>query len=417
MLPEPCDNIVSELRAAMPKAGKNIAEGWKQRLIVNQNSAPKPILANAITALQYAPEWAGVLAYNEFSMAAVALKTPPWTGTAAGSEWSDHEDRRAAEWLQHQGVLVGVEVAGQAVQVAAKDRTFHPVREYLDGLKWDGSPRISSWLGLYLGAEPSDYAAAVGARWLIQAVARIYRPGVKADCCPILEGAQGTLKSTAIKTMGGEWFTDEIAELGTKDASLQTRGVWIIELSELDSMSRGEVSRIKAFMSRATDRFRPPYGRRVITSPRQCVFAGSVNHSTYLRDDTGGRRFWPVACGSIDISSLARDRDQLWAEAVTQFKGGAVWWLDSRELNHQAEQEQRDRFEGDPWQEIIGAWLNGRDSVSVPEVLSLCIEKPKDKWVQSDMNRVSQSLRAMGLERFKSGPRDAREWRYRHVSQ
>jgi len=397
----------------VPEPNVDIAEGWRQRLIVNLNGTPKPILANGITAFQCAPEWAGVLAYNEFSMATVARKSPPWTGTALDSEWSDHEDRRAAEWLQHQAIHVGVEVAGQAVQVAAKDRTFHPVREYLAGLRWDGIKRIDTWLSLYLGTEPSEYAAAVGARWLIQAVARIYRPGVKADTCLILEGPQGILKSTALKTLGDPWFADEIAELGSKDSSLQTRGVWLIELSELDSMNRGEVSKIKGFMSRATDRFRPPYGRRVITSPRQCVFAGSVNHNTYLRDDTGARRFWPVACGSIDIPGLSRDRGQLWGEAVTQYRAGAPWWLNTKELNHQAEQEQAARFEGDPWQEIISEWLNGRDDVSVPEVLTRCIEKSPDKWVQADMNRVSRSLRALGLERYRERSGNSLEWRYR----
>ncbi len=109
---------------------------------------------------------------------------------------------------------------------------------------------------------------------------------------------------------------------------MQIRGVWIIELSELDSLSHSEVARIKAFMSRTTDRFRPPYGMRLVESPRQCIFAGTVNHSTYLRDETGGRRFWPIACGRIDVDALARDRDQLWAEAKARFEGGAVWWLE-----------------------------------------------------------------------------------------
>ena len=125
-------------------------------------------------------------------------------------------------------------------------------------------------------------------------VARIFSPGAKADSCLILEGEQGTKKSTALKTLVQPWFTDEIAELGSKDAALQTRGVWIIEIAELDSMNRSEAGKIKEFMSRTTDRFRPPYGRRLIESPRQCIFAGSVNHTNYLRDETGARRFWPV---------------------------------------------------------------------------------------------------------------------------
>jgi predicted P-loop ATPase len=394
-----------------------ISIGWKRRLITNDAGAPKPILANVIIALTQAPEWTGVLAYSEFSMATIAREPPPWSGSVAGLEWSDHDDRRTTEWLQHNGIFVGVEIASQGVQVAAQAHSFHAVREYLDKLIWDGTERISTWLSLYLGVEHSDYASAVGSRWLIQAVARIYRPGVKADTCLILEGKQGTLKSTALKTLGGHWFTDEIAELGTKDASLQTLGVWIIELSELDSMSRAEVSRIKSFMSRATDRFRPPYGRRIITSPRQCVFAGSVNHSNYLRDDTGGRRFWPVECGNIDIKSLNRDRDQLWAEAAVQYKIGAPWWLDSKALNYQAEEEQADRLEDDPWQSLIAEWCTtqwsyGETSVSIADVLTRCIQKPKERWIQTDLNRVSKCFRALKLRRRRLGIRENREWRY-----
>ena len=225
---------------------------------------------------------------------------------------------------------------------------------------------------------------------MISAVSRIHNPGAKADCCLILEGEQGTKKSTALKVLAGDWFTDEIAELGSKDAAMQTRGVWIIEIAELDSMSRTEVSKIKGFMSRAVDRFRPPYGKRLVNSPRQCVFAGSVNHRSYLRDETGGRRFWPVACGVIKIEELARDRDQLWAEARDRFRDGSPWWLDSRELTALAEEEQADRCEEDPWQELISAWIEGRTDASIPEVLTQCINKPVPQWTQQDRNRVAR---------------------------
>jgi len=138
------------------------------------------------------------------------------------------------------------------------------VKAYLQGLLWDGVQRLDRWLATYLGVEDADYSRAVGSRWLISAVARIFQPGAKADCCLILEGPQGIRKSTALRTIAGEYFTDELADLGTKDAAMQTRGVWIIELSELDNLSHAEVARIKAFMSRTTDRFRPPYGMRLV---------------------------------------------------------------------------------------------------------------------------------------------------------
>jgi len=225
--------------------------------------------------------------------------------------------------------------------------------------------------------EDNAYARAVGARWLISAVARIYQPGAKADCCLILEGPQGIRKSTALRTLAGEYFTDELADLNSKDAALQTRGVWIIELSELDTLARSEIAVIKAFMSRTSDRFRPPYGKRLIESPRQCVFAGTVNHHDYLKDDSGGRRFWPVQCGRIDVGQLERDRDQLWAEARAKYIGGALWWLETAELVEAAEQEQTERYEEDPWTEVIAEWAEVRETVALSEILENCLAKPR----------------------------------------
>src|SRR5690606_12547294 len=167
------------------------------------------------------------------------------------SQWTDQEDRLTANWLQRQGILVSVDIAGQAVQVVAHEHLIHPVRNYLDRLSWDGVERLDRWLCNYLGVEEGTYSAAVGTRWLISAVARAYKPGVKADCCLILEGNQGSRKSTAIRALAGDWFTDEVADLGSKDAALQTQGVWIIEIAELDGMSKAEVCKIKAFMSRS----------------------------------------------------------------------------------------------------------------------------------------------------------------------
>jgi predicted P-loop ATPase len=330
-------------------------------------------------------------------------------------EWTDHEDRLAAEWLQRQGILVSVEVASHAVQTAARDRSFHPVKTYLEGLQWDGAERIDRWLTTYLGVTDSEYSRAVGSRWLISAVARIFQPGAKADCCLILEGPQGTCKSTALRTLAGEYFTDELADLGSKDAAMQTRGVWIIELSELDSLSHADVARIKAFISRTMDRFRPPYGMRLVESPRQCVFAGTINHGSYLRDETGGRRFWPVSCGRIDIESLARDRDQLWAEAKARFESGQVWWLESSDLVQLAADQQEERYEGDPWEEVIGPWLENKQDTSISEVLEKCINKPQALWTQTDKIRAARCLQAQSWERYRDRQGSRLEWRYRRT--
>jgi predicted P-loop ATPase len=152
---------------------------------------------------------------------------------------------------------------------------------------------------------------------------------------------------------------------------------------------------------------------RLVESPRQCVFAGTVNHSTYLRDETGGRRFWPITCGRIDVEALARDRDQLWAEAKARFDVGAVWWLETAELLQMASDQQIDRYEGDPWEEVIGPWLESRTSVSISEVLEKCLQKAHALWTQTDKNRAARCLRALGWERYRERQGSRLEWRYR----
>jgi predicted P-loop ATPase len=267
-----------------------------------------------------------------------------------------------------------------------------------------------------LGVDPTEYVRAAGSKWLIGAVARVFKPGCKCDCCLILEGPQGTLKSTALRTLGEPWFTDDMPELGTKDASLQTRGVWIVELSELDSMGRADVNKIKAFMSRATDRFRPPFGRRPIEAPRECIFAGTVNHSSYLRDETGGRRFWPVKCGLVKIDELRRDRDQLWAEARDLFRAGSNWWLDEKRIIEAAAEQQEERYEGDPWDGLIASYVDGKENVTIEGILSAALEKERGQWTQTDKNRISRSLKMLGWERYQHRQGSNREWRYRLVT-
>jgi predicted P-loop ATPase len=360
-----------------------------------------------------------------------------------GRAWEDADDIRTAEWLQLRGINVAPVVVSRAVGAVARELRIHPVRDWFDTLKWDGTPRIETWTSAYLGAEPTAFHHTIGALWLISAVARIYRTGVKADHMLILEGPQGARKSTAIKVLAGEeWFTDELPELGSKDAALHMQGVWIVEIAELDAIGRAEVSRIKAFLTRTTDRFRPPYGRYTVEVPRQCVFAGTVNPDTYLRDETGNRRFWPLRCGTIDIAALARDRHQLWAEAAHRFRAGAIWWIDDPALVEEAREEQDRRYQSDAWDDLIEHWLtheirtlsdgfpdygNSRTEsvsrpeplrdVSVGEILEEAIGLEPARWTRRDQTRVAAYLKANGWKREQvrigSGRNAPRVWRYR----
>jgi predicted P-loop ATPase len=238
-------------------------------------------------------------------------------------------------------------------------------------------------------------------------------PGCKVDTVPILEGPQGSRKSTAIKTLFEPWFSDELADLGSKDSAMQARGVWGLEVSELDAMSRGEVSRIKAFISRTTDRFRPPYGSRIIESPRACVFWGTTNVDGYLKDESGGRRFWPVKVGKIDIDGLREARDQLWAEAQVLFDANVPWWLVKDDHVRAAEEQQLDRYGGDPWDDAISRYVAGETEVSIEKVLRDGLGLEISRTGQTEMNRVVRSLRALGFNRVQVRRGDKRVRVYR----
>jgi len=257
-------------------------------------------------ARQFAPDWQGVLHQDESALEIVARSAPPWNDDRSlPSTWTDTDDVAAAAWMQRQVIAVGKDIVSQAVWRVARDRRFHPIRDYLDSLVWDEEIRLEEFANVYFGAEPSEYVDAVGLGFFLGAVARIYEPGAKVDTCIILEGPQGSLRSSALRALGEPWFTDELADLGSKDAAMQMRGKWIIELAELDAMQKTEVARIKSFMSRSVDRYRPPYGRRVITVPRECVFAGTVNHSVYLKDETGGDAFGLSKRGKLTSPPLS----------------------------------------------------------------------------------------------------------------
>jgi predicted P-loop ATPase len=389
---------------------------WHSRLILNSQMTPRALLANAITAFREAPRWQEVLCRDEFARMTVMRKPAPWIGAEDGAfvprVWTADDDFRATEWIQREGIHVDVKTVAKAIEGVASEQPFHPVRDYLSGLQWDGRQRIETWLTDFLGVENSDYARAVGARWLISAVARVFQPGCKADCALIIEGKQGIGKSTALKILGGRWFTDELADFGSKDAAMQVRGVWIIEIAELATLGRSEVGSIKAFMSRSVDRFREPYADRVTESPRQCVFAGTSNTSEWQKDETGGRRFWPVVCTKVDTDALRRNRDQLWAEAVRWHEAGQSWWLETSKLSERAAEEQAARYQGDPWDGAVWDWIGLRDEVVVAEVLQHALQVSKDRWTQADQNRVARILKARGWQRKQKRTGGARYWVY-----
>ena len=391
---------------------------WRDKLIRPGQDPDKPphkILANALIALRNAYEWDGVLGFNEFAVRVEVLKRTPW-GKLPGEQWTDDDDRRTTDWLQSVGILVPTSIAGEAVQTVATERKFNRIYDYLSGLVWDGEKRLGSWATTYLGSDPGKEIARIfGRLWLISAVARALNPGCKADHCLILEGRQGIGKSSALRALAGDWFTDQLPDLGSKDSFIQIHGVWIVEVAELDGFSRSEASRIKQFLTATFDRFRLPYGKQASEWPRSNVFAATTNESSYLKDATGGRRFWPIQCGAIDVEGLIRDRDQLWAEAVAEYRDGARWWLTDERSVQVAEAEQAERYESDPWQGKLVAYVEGRDEVAVSDFLSH-LGKPEGQWTRADQMRVASCFRSIGWNRFNARVGTGRVWRYRKCS-
>ena len=308
--------------------------------------------------LRDAPELAGLVSYDEMLRAALLRRPVPGTGEAEDGlprPLRDTDVTAAQEWLQRAGLAgLSKDVAHQAVELRARENSFHPVRDHLEALRWDGVARLGSWLTAYLGVPAGAYSAAIGRMFLVAMVARILEPGCKADYMLVLEGPQGAGKSSACAALGGEWFSDNLPDIrGGKDVAQHLNGKWLIEVAELAALDEAEAAALKAFVTRTVERYRPSYGRREVVESRQCVFIGTTNKAACLRDETGGRRFWPVRVGAVDLEALRRDRDQLLAEAVHAFRDGASWWPDAAFEASCIAPQQEARFEADAWEEAI----------------------------------------------------------------
>lgn len=289
---------------------------------------------NTLAALRTCPDLAGLWQFNEFRGRTEVTRSPPWRQATAGSEWTDHDDYDLQGFLQgHEIAVRQRRTVADGVERVARDKIVHPVRDYLSQLKFDGKPRIANWLTTYLRAEgPPDYLSAIGRKVLVQAVARAMRPGCQADATLVLSGGQGFGKSSTVRILGRQWSSESAPhDLASKDAVLSLYGTWIVELPELAALRRSQIETWKAFLTRRTDRVRPPFGRRDIELQRTAVFIATTNEASFLRDPTGNRRFWPVKCQRIDLPALERDVDQLWAEAVRAYRAGEPWHLSAPE--------------------------------------------------------------------------------------
>jgi predicted P-loop ATPase len=380
----------------------NPAHAWASSLyktVIDE----EPNVANLSLVLAVEHQFRGKFGYDELLCSEMMMGNPPLPV-------EDSDVIQFQAWLQAQGFRRAAKgTVHDAVGQVCRSHPYHPIRQYLGELTWDGTPRLDTWLSTYVGAEESEYHSRVGRMFLISMIARVMRPGCKCDYMLVLDGPQGSRKSTACKILAGEsWFSDKLPDISDKDAQQHLAGKWLIEIAELSAMSKADTNTLKSFITRTEEKYRPAYGRRDVHQPRQCVFIGTTNQQTYLRDETGGRRFWPVKIGIIDTDRLAADRGMLFAEALTAYRQDEPWWPDQVFEQVHIQPEQESRFDADAWEDIIRESLAAKVETTVADVGN-ALGIPKRDLDTVKQKRITAVLRRLGWERHRT--KVVRLWR------
>lgn len=321
------------------------ARPWRDGLDRGGRDGEKllPTVKNMVDILENAVG-PGAFRFDQFAVREVygETKHPWWPNAKAGSPVTDPDAVHLKLWFARKWHFEpSTGAVFDAITEVAHRHGFHPVREWLTSLEWDGVPRVDSWLKRHFQAKGQrDYLAQVFRKWMIASITRVFEPGAKFDWLPIFEGNQGAGKSTfGAILFGQDYFLDQLPHLNDKDAALNMTGKLCVEFGELESLRRNELETIKAFITRQVDNVRPPYGRKTIALPRQTIFLGTTDKEAYLKDDAGNRRFMPVKVGELDFDQLYTDRDQLWAEANFIYQNG---WEEKLYLEGDAKQVAKD---------------------------------------------------------------------------
>lgn len=398
-----------------------VGEDWAKLLRRNQEGVITKDAGNAALILANLEDWRGCLEYDSFAdRIRWARPVPELSGLPAprpGDDLADHHVLYVHHWLAKlRGVAFTKQAIQDALELAAKANERHPVRDWLSSLQWDRKPRAATWLSKYLGAADDPYTHAVGRWWLISAVARIFTPGCQADHLVVLEGEQGAGKSTAARILGGEFFLANLPDITNKDAAQVLQGHWIVEIGELDAFRGAAGTRVKDWVTRTVDSYRPAYGRFTVRRERSCVFLGTTNEAHYLTDSTGARRFWPVRVSGLAREELQTDRSQIWAEAKNYYDADEPWWP-GEDLAAQIQEQQEERYTGDEWERKIEQWANSREPFTIGEVLSGALNIEPSKWDRAVQTRAGGCLRRLGFVVVKHREGSARVRKYHPPTQ
>lgn len=326
-------------------------------------SGRRPTRGTLLPILRYDPRWEGRIRYNTFQET-VELDGEPISDAAITlmSCWIETVYQAAA----------GKEVLYEVANCVAMENLAHPVQEYLSSLQWDEVERLPLALVSVLGAEDTPLHREMSRAFFVGAVARAFAPGCKLDTMLVLIGDQGLGKSRFCQGLVPEpsWFSDTLIDLGSKDAYIALRGKWIYEMAEMDALRKRASTRVKAFLTSATDTYRAPYQKTATEHPRHCVFIGTSNELELFSDGSGNRRYWPLEVRGVDLEALVAARDQLWAEAVTRYRRGETWYLSKRFADEQREAALQFQI-SDPWREALAAWIARRaEPFSINEAIS-----------------------------------------------
>ena len=372
----------------------------------------KQLVHNFEIVMDKDSRFAGKIRLNEFAQQPYLYGSVPWENENNCRAWSSHDDSALFSLIQADYGLKSRQDFADALKNVSMRNKFHPVRELLDSLTWDGKEHIRSLLPEYLGAEDSDYTYQVMRLWMLGAVSRVYKPGSKFDYTIILQGSQGIGKSTFLKLMALDdlWFNDSLDSLDSDKAVQSLTGSWIIELAELKSLARtaGGVESVKRFLTATQDKYRIPYERRADTFYRQCVFAGTTNKDDFLQDETGNRRFLIIHTGftktskSLFTPEVMDDIKQAWAEAVHIWKNEDPELILPENCMQQAKELQEANMADDGKRGIIMDYLEGKTQVCAREIWFEALKEtiPPKNWQASEINNIVAKI--PGWERLKT---------------
>lgn len=396
-------------------------QDWHQTLDQTEKGKLRATFHNVVTILENELSPA-LLKRNLFSNEDFFAIDTPWGSKAGEKRSGGSEDAlRVKKWLIEKFDLeASVALIEEALLFITTQNEFHPVKEFIEALEWDGVDRVSNAFRTYLNAKmPEPYLSDVSRKFFLAMIRRIYEPGCKFDHLPVLEGSQGIGKSSFGKILvGKEWFMDGLPDLADKDAALNLQGIWLVEMGELSSIYRSQLEAAKSFITRETDKVRPPYGKRRIDLPRQCVFLGTTDKQDYLQDSAGNRRFWPVKVLQVEFEALERDRLQLLAEAkmLYDFAREPLYLTGKAKLQAVKIQElRRLETEGDSMETRFIKWLSQPEKERGIEIDKIALEDlfdvgPFSVFQKTPSNRLwaANVLRKAGYSREHT--REGKRW-------